>query len=186
MTQVEWSKSFWSAHADREFLKGEGVLFKDVKINEYNGARNITNTFQTKIIRYSDDPNMISLMPEYNELKNYYDSHPLDETPQPGLDYSFLGYQFKTLEQVELESKDTIKSPNDKVYNDIIAWVYLIKQDMMYYISCPSDKCTKKVIEEAGMFRCEACRNVYSKVAQSKIHSQRENLRLHNEHMDCF
>ena len=131
-----------------------------MKINDYAGVRNLTNTFQTRVVEVSEN------LPEAKAVRAYFQNkNPTsEEHPVPTIYETPTTYSFKTLEQIEEECTGLLNTPADKVYNDIVAFVFYVKNDMMYYVSCPNDKCTKKVIEEGGLFRCESCRNVYEKV----------------------
>ena len=71
-------------------------------------------------------------------------------------------YRFKTLQQIEDLCKSNLVSHDDKIYNDCIVYVYMIRSERMYYLACPNDKCNRKVFEaENEKFRCETCGKNY-------------------------
>jgi len=63
------------------------------------------------------------------------------------------------------EIEESLRDENDYDNRHIFTingYVARIKnQDRVFYPACPNDDCRKKVIEEAGAYKCENCQKTY-------------------------
>ena len=75
--------------------------------------------------------------------------------------------KFKTLAKLEEESTQKLLDVSDKLFSDVKAYIVFIRNNetaTLYYLSCPTDKCMRKVVEESDGWRCEKCNKSFAEV----------------------
>lgn len=152
--------TLWGDLAQKELPKNSIILLTNVKTNEYNGSRNLTSSFQTSI--FKDET-----LEEYKKLDEWRNLISGEELE--GINIASQSekkiYRSKTLIQIETEAGHMNE---DKIFTDTKACILQIKNDErtpLYYLACPNEKCSKKVVEEnSGEWKCESCNKSYKDV----------------------
>lgn len=155
--------TLWGAQAEKFDVPLETVLgFKGVKVGDF-GGRNLSMLMSS----------VMSVNPDCTEahtLKGWYDAQ--------GRGESFNAFRrtggaaggsggsndvWKTVEQVKEEQLGFNAEKPDFFW--LKATVAFIKQENVYYPSCPSSdtSCNKKVLEDGGVWRCERCNQTFEK-----------------------
>ena len=135
--------TLWGAKAEEEYEKDSVICLKSAKVGEYNGIV-LSTTASTEVHINCDIPEVIDIMGWYqSEGKNV-----VVEKPKRTVKRQFIG-----------EIKD-----NNLEYATLHASIMYVKEDNIYYESCPSENCNKKVsLEDNGNYRCERCNYTYDK-----------------------
>ena len=133
--------TIWGAKAEEEFKPGDVIAVNFLKVGEYDGV-NLSTTGTTQIISNFSGPEAISLNRWYQETGKDI----VIEKPKKAQ----LAKTIASLKEGEQE------------YANIRATVLFLKEEALFYDSCPSLTCNKKVtFEEGSGYRCERCNYVY-------------------------
>ena len=141
------------------------MILKEVKVHEYHNTKNLMNVFTTEIISEIENiPEAQSLLAwriniELNR-KNFKNIS-IAENSKSAKKIN----RFKSLESIDKESAIALNSPRDKVFNDTLAQIVFLKHECMYYLSCPNEKCSRKVTEGDGLYHCDACQQDFANVS---------------------
>lgn len=129
--------TIWGDKAEEEFEKDVIICAKSVRVGDYNGV-NLSTIGSSQIITDLNVPESIDLLAWYQEEgKNI-----VIEKPKKAPKRSFIS-----------EVKENMLE-----YATIQASVMYLKEDGLYYESCPGENCNKKVfMEDNGIYRCEKC-----------------------------
>ena len=135
--------TIWGSKADEEYEKDTIICVKNVKVGDYNGV-NLSTLATSVIIPNVDLPESIELLAWYQEEGR----NVVVEKPKRVPKRSFIS-----------EVKD-----NGLEYANIQAVPMFMKTEGLFYDSCPSENCNKKVLlEDNGMYRCEKCNYTFDK-----------------------
>lgn len=133
--------TLWGSKAEEEYDCDSVICLKSVKVGEYNGV-NLSTVGSSQIILNCD-------IPETIEVMTWYQSEGINvfiERPKRAPKRQFIS-----------EVKE-----GDQEYVTIQASVVYVKEDGIFYESCPGEGCNKKVtIEDNGNYRCEKCNYIY-------------------------
>ena len=126
-------------------------------------------------------------LPEYQALSSWY-----KQTDSKAINISVPEKsgskitKFKSLLKLEEESAQKLLDVNDKIFSDVKAYVVFIRNSettTLYYLSCPTEKCMRKVIEESDGWRCEKCNKTFPEVLYNK---QFLNFNIYNQPIARF
>ncbi|KAL6122825.1 hypothetical protein NUSPORA_00084 [Nucleospora cyclopteri] len=133
--------TLWGAKAEEECARDTLVCLKGFKVQEYQGV-NLSSVSSSQILQNYNVPEALEIMAWYEkEGKELVIEKP------------------KSVQKRQLIS-DVLETNSE--YANIQATVIYIKEDNLFYPSCPGENCNKKVQqEENGAFRCEKCNFVY-------------------------
>jgi replication factor A1 len=134
--------TLWGQKANLDFGLTPIVAAKAVKVGEYNGL-----TLSTVV------SSQVVINPE------------IAEAYELGGWYEKFGKDLK-ITAPRKEERRLIQEVRDGEleYSLISATVIFVKEDSLWYDSCPGEGCNKKVVlEENGMYRCERCNKSYDK-----------------------
>lgn len=133
--------TLWGARAEEEIEKDVVICIKSAKVGEYNGTT-LSTVSNSQVMVNIDIPEAVELLAWYQEEGR----HAAIEKPKRMPRRSFIS-----------EVKD-----NCLEYATIQASIMYLKEDGLYYESCPSEACNKKVsMEDNGNYRCERCNYTY-------------------------
>ena len=153
--------TLWGDLANKDYPKNSIIMLKNTRTNDFKEIRNLTSSFQTSII--SDPTNE-----EYKKLEQWKSSISSEELEKISIkDREKKLYRVKTLAQVDSDVNKLGSDPNEKVFTDVKCYVLLLKNDErspLYYVACPNEKCSKKVVEDMEGWRCESCNKSYKEV----------------------
>lgn len=134
--------TMWGQKTELDYENNPVIAIKNAKIGEYNGVKTISSIATTQVFLNPD-------MDRAFELKGWFADRGKDikiEMPKRSEKHNFIR-----------EIKD-----NEMEYSYFLGSFMFIKDDSLFYESCISDKCNKKVTkEEDGRFRCEKCNKVF-------------------------
>lgn len=151
----------WGEIATRDFFADTIAIFKQVRISEFNSTRNLSSGFSTQIILDCED------IPEFQNLLLWQKQGGKDVNISiPIKGPSVL--KFKTLAKLEEEASEKLVDVNDKLFSDVKAYLAFIRNNenaTLYYLSCPTEKCLRKVLEESDGWRCEKCNKSFPEVS---------------------
>lgn len=149
--------------ASRDFIADTILVMKQARIGEFNSSRNLSTSFSSQMILDCED------IPEYRALCSWQKSNEGRDLNIPIIT-SRSGpslMKFKTLARLEEETSQKLVDANEKVFSDVKAFLVFIRNSEMttlYYLSCPTEKCMRKVVEDSDGWRCEKCNKSYSEV----------------------
>jgi len=149
--------------AGREFIADSIIIIKQLKIGEFFSNRNLSTSFSTQFITDCED------FPEFQSLFAWQKSNEGKDLNLPAIT-SRGGpsvVKFKTLAKMEEETTQKLVDCNEKVFSDVKAYLVFLKNSettTIYYLSCPTEKCLRKVVEESDGWRCEKCNKTYPEV----------------------
>ena len=159
MTGIE--VTLWGDLANKDYPRNSIIILKNARTNDFKEIRNLTSSFQTSII--SDPTNE-----EYKKLEQWKSSIRSEELEKISIkDREKKLFRLKSLAQVDSEVNKLGSDPNEKVFTDVKCYVLLLKNDErapLYYVACPNEKCSKKVVEDMEGWRCESCNQSYKEV----------------------
>jgi len=130
------------------------AAFKNLKVTDFSG-RSLTAQRHT---RWDIDPNI----PRTLQLQNWLATQNLDNVQVLTRSATGTGPSpYKTLRDAKMEA-----SGGKPVFFTVQATILLIKHDEqapLYYMSCPTQGCNKKVVEDqqTGMWYCAKCSNSF-------------------------
>lgn len=155
----------WGDLAARDFEIDKIIIFKQLKISEFNSTRNLSSGFSCQMIQDCED------IPEYKNLVLWQRKNGAEEIniSLPSKGSNFSG-KYKALARLEEEASLKLIDANDKIYSDVKAFVVFIRNSessTLFYLSCPAEKCMRKVIEESDGWRCEKCMKSYPEVKKN-------------------
>jgi len=158
----KFPQTLWGDLANREFISDSILILKQLRIGEYNSNRNLSNSFSTQIITDCEE------FPEYKVLASWLQQNDpkninINITDKGGLKAGKL----KTLAKLEEESTQKLLEVSDKLFSDVKAYIVFIRNNetaTLYYLSCPTDKCMRKVVEDSDGWRCEKCNKSFPEV----------------------
>ena len=133
--------------------------------------RNLSSGFNSQIITECED------LPEYQALLGWQQSNNGKDLNLPALT-SRSGpsiINFKSLAKVEEESTQKLIDVNEKLFTDVKAFLVFIRNSEttnLYYLSCPTEKCMRKVVEDSDGWRCEKCNKNFPQVILLKFFSR--------------
>lgn len=135
--------TLWGSRAEEDIEKDTVICVKSAKVGEYNGIT-LSTVSNTQVMASIDIPESVELLAWYQEEGR----HAAIERPRRVPKRSFIS-----------EVKD-----NSLEYATIQASIMYLREDGLYYESCPSETCNKKVmLEDNGNYRCERCNYTYDK-----------------------
>lgn len=138
--------TLWGAKVEIEFDENPVVAIKSARAGEYNGV-NLSTINSTQILINPD-------MDRAFELKGWFDK---------------TGKDLKVVLPRKDEKRNYIQEvkDNELEYSFLVGMFIYIKEDHLWYDSCPGENCTKKVVlEDGGKYRCEKCNNTYDNCDQ--------------------
>lgn len=135
--------TIWGVKAEEEYEKDSIICIKSVKVGDFNGI-NLGTISSSIILSNIDLAESVELLAWFqDEGKNV-----IVEKPKRSPKRSFIS-----------EVKD-----NGLEYANIQASTMFLKTEGLFYDSCPSENCNKKVSQEDnGMYRCEKCNYTFDK-----------------------
>jgi len=152
--------SLWRQHADQDFTKGEIIIFKNIKINNYGGTKTLNTIENTTIIRDLNIPERTELELFFsNKADSSYKSLGKQSGEGRGLgEISFLSDVLQALDDNVNEGQD--KMPIFKVKATISSFV---NSEKNFYLGCSN--CHKKIIEDtmSSKLQCQACNTFQDK-----------------------
>jgi replication factor A1 len=132
--------TLWGQKASLDFGQTPIVAAKAVKVGEYNGLTLSTVVSSQVVI----NPEIA----EAYELRGWYEKF--------GKDLKITAPRKEERRLIQ-EVRD-----GELEYSLILATVISVKEDSLWYDSCPGEGCNKKVVlEDNGMYRCERCNKSY-------------------------
>lgn len=132
--------TLWGSKAEEEFVPDTVLCVKNVRTHEYIGV-SVSASSQSQVYPNCEVEDAIDLLVWYN--KEGKDVEVV--MPKPVLRTQFIG--------------DLINENAE--YGNIQGTIMFVKEDSLFYSSCPTDGCNKKVVEEEGGYRCEKCNETY-------------------------
>lgn len=133
--------TLWGPKAEEEYLCDEVVCLKSVKVGEYNGVT-LSTTAASQVISNCD-------IPEARNLISWYRSAGKDVV----IETSKKPQKYQTISDLKSGSSE---------YSNIRCSILFLKEDSLFYESCPSGTCNKKVSADEGSgYRCERCNYIY-------------------------
>jgi replication factor A1 len=136
------------------------VGFKGVKVSDF-GGRSLSATFSTSMHVDPDVEEAHSLMGWYDseagsgrDLSSFQTHHGLAGTTAGGGREEI----YKTLGQVRDENLGTSEEPD---FFTTRATIVYVKHDNVSYPACLNETCNKKVVEDAGKWRCDKCGDLH-------------------------
>ena len=145
-TQIEIS--LWREHTNVTFMAGDFVVFKAVKVKEYNGTKSINFSDSSIIVV---DPSI----PEKTELKLFFETH--NDNSKFDTLIGEKNYDVDKIVAMESVLKsfdncvDDVKLPIFKIKGMII---YMVHGDRKFYLACK--ECKKKLADESNLV-CQFC-----------------------------
>lgn len=135
--------TIWGSKAEEEYEKDAIICLKNVRVGDYNGV-NLSTIASSAIIAVDNLPEAVELLAWYQEEGRDI----VIEKPKKSPKRSFIS-----------EVKD-----NNLEYANIQAVPMFMKTEGLFYESCPSENCNKKVsLEDNGLYRCEKCNYTFDK-----------------------
>lgn len=156
--------TLWGKEAEdfADFKNRAVIAVKGVRVNDYNGRT--LSTLNNSVISVNPD------ISEAHELRGWYDAVGYSQPPTL---ISVAGAaaagnagagkdERKLIQQLKDENLGQFEKPD---FANIVATLTYFRQDStLYYQACPSESCSKKVIDDGpGVFRCERCQKVYDR-----------------------
>lgn len=133
-----------------------------MRISEFNFQKQLTTGFSSQIIQDCES------FDEYKELDNWKKKkNPKDMNIAVPIKGSAAVGKYKPLVRLEEEANLKLVDANEKIFSDVKAFVVFIRNNenaQLFYLSCPSEKCMRKVIEESDGWKCEKCNKTYPEV----------------------
>lgn len=133
--------TLWGDKALQEYQKDSVICLKGFKVIEYNGI-NLGSVSSSQVI-------LNSMLPEVIKLVKWYETEGKEISVEKTKIYT-KRYSIANITESNIE------------YGIIHGTITYIKEDNLYYMACPTDGCSKKVIQEdLEHYRCEKCNNVF-------------------------
>lgn len=133
--------TLWGDKSEKEYVPGTILCLKGVRVGEFNGL--VLSTVGVSQVLSDLD------IEEVNNLKQWYaeKGHTIKiEKPRRNINVSLIN-------EVKEDGYE---------YSHVIANILYIREEMIFYMACPSENCNKKVVlENNGKFRCEKCNYLY-------------------------
>jgi len=155
--------SLWGKYAEINFINGDYVVFKGVKVNEYQGSKSL----------YFSDSSIIVVdpaIPEKAELEIFFNMNESKNfntlVGESNYDVEKINFLDKAVNSFNIYSDD-IKIPLFKIKAVI---TNIFHSEKNWYLSCKS--CKKKVTDETGLV-CGACQNKNSEPIYTYVLSVR-------------
>ena len=148
--------TLWGDKALQEYQKDSVICLKGFKVIEYNGI-NLGSVSSSQIV-------LNSMLPEVIKLVKWYETEGKEISVEKTKIYT-KRYSIANITESNIE------------YGIIHGTITYIKEDNLYYMACPTDGCSKKVIQEdLEHYRCEKCNNVFNDVAKQIFNISAEDL----------
>ncbi|KAI4290913.1 replication factor A1 [Pancytospora philotis] len=129
--------TLWGPRAEEEYEAGSVLCIKSAKVGEYNGI-NLSTIGQSQVLLNCDVPEAIEVLSWYQAA---------------GKDITISAPQSSAKRQLISEVKDA-----NVEFATLHVSVVHLKEDNIYYESCATEGCNKKVVPEAdGSYHCEKC-----------------------------
>ncbi|EED43919.1 replication factor-A protein 1 [Enterocytozoon bieneusi H348] len=133
--------TLWGDKALQEYQKDSVICLKGFKVIEYNGI-NLGSVSSSQVV-------LNSMLPEVIKLVKWYETEGKEISVEKTKIYT-KRYSIANITESNIE------------YGIIHGTITYIKEDNLYYMACPTDGCSKKVIQEdLEHYRCEKCNNVF-------------------------
>ncbi|TBU15764.1 replication factor A protein 1 [Ordospora colligata] len=133
--------TLWGAKAELDIESGMVLAMKSVKISDFSGV-SVSTAGNTQVLINPD-------ISEAHELAGWYQT--------VGKDVQIVLPKREEKKKLIQEVKD-----NELHYSSIQGTVMFLKEDGLWYASCPGEGCNKKVAMEGnGCYRCERCNMAY-------------------------
>jgi Replication factor-A C terminal domain len=148
----------WGLIASNNHLdEGQIVAFKNMMLKSYNGNKCL-NTVYDSIV----DTNYNLSSPDVQLLLNLKNLNQTFASNKKSNDYRKGGSFFLS---TILEDSERLDEFQPKKFYDFFGYITDIEEGgTIFYVSCPNDKCNRKVFEEDGSYRCESCSRSYENV----------------------
>uniref|UniRef100_A0A8C8ELU6 Replication protein A subunit n=1 Tax=Oncorhynchus tshawytscha TaxID=74940 RepID=A0A8C8ELU6_ONCTS len=144
--------TLWGEEAENFDGSGQPILaIKGAKLSDY-GGRSLSASFSSTVMVNPDIPEAYKLRGWYDKEGHSMDGQSLTEARTGG---GGGNTNWKTLTDIKTEHL----GHGDKAdYFSCIATIVYIRKENCLYQACPSQDCSKKVVDQQnGMFRCEKC-----------------------------
>lgn len=138
--------------AQKDFYQGTVVIFKDLRIGEFQGSKNASTSFNSSILFDTDGIDEADFLKKWLKINKNVEISLPEKTKRV--------QKYKSLNEIEDECTIKLQEFSDKVFSDVKAYLLFLKVNEntnLYYLSCPTDKCMKKVTEEGDSWHCEKC-----------------------------
>uniref|UniRef100_A0A4W5MHU8 Replication protein A subunit n=1 Tax=Hucho hucho TaxID=62062 RepID=A0A4W5MHU8_9TELE len=145
--------TLWGEEAENFDGSGQPILaIKGAKLSDY-GGRSLSASFSSTVMVNPDIPEAYKLRGWYDKEGHSMDGQSLTEARTGGGGGGNTNW--KTLTDIKTEHL----GHGDKAdYFSSIATIVYIRKENCLYQACPSQDCSKKVVDQQnGMFRCEKC-----------------------------
>jgi hypothetical protein len=146
--------SCWRQHADQEFSKGEILIFKNIKISNYNNTKTLNTIENTSILRDLH-------LPERAELEVFFNNKPNDAS------FKIIGGDGKGIGDISFLSEvlsaldGNISHDNTPLFKVKATVSSFMNYEKNYYLGC--SECSKKIIDESNFdqIKCQSCNKVH-------------------------
>ncbi|KAF8359010.1 rpa-1 [Pristionchus pacificus] len=133
-----------------EHTEGQPLGIKGVFVKEFNGGLTLGTTGSTKYVLTPDVDGMAEMCEWYNNSRGTVQTQSLStgnaSEGSLGRDLRLLG----TASALQL-------GRGEQVYMNVKGRIMSVKGETAIYKSCPSENCSKKVIENEDGYRCDKC-----------------------------
>ena len=138
--------TFWGTKTEIELDDSPVVAIKSARAGEYNGV-SLSTVSATQVLVNPD-------LERAFELKGWYES-------------TGRNLQVSLPRREEKRSLIRDVKDNELEYSFVVGKFIYLKEDGLWYDSCPGENCSKKVVLEGdGRYRCEKCNETYDSCNQ--------------------
>ncbi|KAJ7074076.1 hypothetical protein C8F01DRAFT_1099155 [Mycena amicta] len=158
LTLVDSSKfqvrmTLWGKQAEQFNASNSVIAFKNVKVGDFGGRS--LSFFSSSGMAIDPD------IPEAHSLRGWFDNAGKTEEFQAYQSTFAGGGGGPGFQREKIQAISTIKATEvgdtNNVFFSTRATLLFIKHENMWYPSCQTENCNKKVTESGGMWSCEAC-----------------------------
>lgn len=175
-TEMSIIVTLWGTLANQHrYEVGQIIAFKNASISDFGGKSINCGDDRTQIIFEPNHPRTL-LLQKWNSMGAKHQIQSLSSN-LPGAGGEDRD-NFRLIEEIEEHCRQSqaLKVDRGQEFFKISGYISRIMYDdmrMMFYLACPD--CKKKVLEEAGGFRCETCNKVHQTCNTNYVYTARIN-----------